>query len=178
MLPGQRIGPYEIVSALGSGGMGDVYKARDTRLDRTVALKFAQKAFSGRLAREARLASAATHRSVCRLLDIGEYQGDGYLVLEYIEGEPSSQRLKRGSFEPDEAVALILEILDAVSAMHGRGLVHGDLKPANIMLAADGVRLLDFGLARMLRSSAVQDEATRDLSGRHSRAFASGRPMT
>src|SRR5688500_10735597 len=95
--PGDRVGHYEIIGSLGAGGMGDVYKARDTRLDRLVALKFPQREFSHRLTREARLASAVGHRSVCRLLDIAEFHGDSYLVLEFVDGETLSNRLRRGA---------------------------------------------------------------------------------
>ena len=164
MVIGHRIGPYQITAQLGAGGMGEVFRATDTRLDRPVALKFSHKPFSQSLLREARLACTVKHRSICQLLDVGEHAGEWYLVLEFVEGEPLSDRIGRGAMDPKEAVDLTLEVLLAVSAMHGRGLVHGDLKPANIMLTSDGLRILDFGLARLWSGAGVVPDVTQELS--------------
>lgn len=164
MVIGDRIGPYQVTAQLGIGGMGEVFRATDTRLDRPVALKFSHKPFSRSLLREARLACTVKHRSICQLLDVGEHAGECYLVLEFVEGEPLSDRLARGAIPLQVAVDLTLEVLGAVSAMHGRGLVHGDLKPANIMLTPDGLRILDFGLARLCSSAGAPPDVTQELS--------------
>src|SRR5579863_3297606 len=140
--PGDKFGPYEIVSAIGKGGMGEVWKARDTRLQRNVAVKFCANEFSDRFLREARAIAALNHSNICTLHDIGP----DYLVMEYIEGAPP-----RGPLAPAEAVQLALGIAAALEAAHGKGIIHRDLKPANILVtqsgSQSGVKLLDFGLA-------------------------------
>ena len=153
LAPGDRLGPYEVLAALGAGGMGEVYKARDTRLDRVVALKRLHGDLAARtegrlrFQREARAISALHHPHICTLFDIGEQGGLDYLVMELLEGETLAARLRRGALSIPDAVEYAAQIADAVAAAHRRGLVHRDLKPANIMITPEGVKLLDFGLA-------------------------------
>ena len=153
---GTRLGPYEVVSPLGAGGMGEVYKARDTRLDRLVALKILAPAlasdaeFKSRFAREARAISGLKHPHICVLYDIGSHRDIDYLVLEHLEGQTLAERLRdepRGLKLPD-ALGIALGVADALAAAHSHGIVHRDLKPGNIMLTAGGPKLLDFGLAK------------------------------
>jgi Tol biopolymer transport system component len=152
--PGTRLGPYEVLAALGAGGMGEVYKARDTRLDRTVAIKILPKALAGdpqfkeRFDREARAISQLTHPHICTLHDVGEQQGLAYLVMEYLEGETLADRLTRGALPLDEALKTAIEIASALEKAHRAGITHRDLKPGNIMLTKAGAKLLDFGLAK------------------------------
>src|SRR6266403_1709441 len=137
---GPRLGPYEILSPLGAGGMGEVYKARDTRLDRTVAVKVSAERFSERFEREAHAIAALNHPNVCTLHDVGP----NYLVMEYLEGQPL-----KGPLPLDHALRLAIQIADALDAAHRKGIVHRDLKPGNILVTKSGVKLLDFGLAKM-----------------------------
>src|SRR5438309_3461894 len=142
---GTRLGPYEIVSPIGAGGMGEVYKARDTRLDRTVAIKISAEQFSERFEREARAVAALNHPNICTLYDVGP----NYLVMEYIEGPTLAERIAGGAIPLAEALPLARQIAEALEAAHEKGIVHRDLKPANIKLTADGkVKVLDFGLAK------------------------------
>jgi serine/threonine protein kinase/Tol biopolymer transport system component len=149
-----RLGPYEIVAPVGAGGMGEVYRARDTRLDRTVAVKVLPEALEGdaqfrdRFEREARTISRLNHPNICVLHDVGHEQGVTFLVLEYLEGETLEQRLARGPLTIDAALKLALEIASALSAAHRAGIVHRDMKPGNIMVTRAGAKLLDFGLAK------------------------------
>ena len=143
--PGTRLGPYEIVALLGSGGMGEVHKATDTRLGRTVAIKLLYASHSDRFEREARAIAALNHPHICTLYDVGP----DYLVMEYIEGTPL-----KGPMPPEEAVRVALEIAGALQAAHSAGIVHRDLKPANILLTRSGVKLLDFGLAQIQQITA------------------------
>jgi Tol biopolymer transport system component len=151
---GTRLGPYEIVSPLGAGGMGEVYRARDTRLDRTVAIKVlpAEAASSPerreRFEREARAVSSLNHPNICTLYDVGRHGDVDYLVMEHLEGETLAQRLTRGALGPQELLARAVEIADALDRAHRQGVIHRDLKPANIMITRGGAKLLDFGLAR------------------------------
>src|SRR6266699_2849530 len=137
---GTRLGPFEILSALGAGGMGEVYRARDTRLDRTVAIKVlpdtlaADPHFRERFDREARAISQLTHPHICTLYDVGEQQGTAFLVMEYLDGETLADRLKKGALPLDEALKTAIHIADALSAAHRHGIVHRDLKPGNVML--------------------------------------------
>jgi eukaryotic-like serine/threonine-protein kinase len=144
--PGDKFGPYEIVSAIGKGGMGEVWKARDTRLDRDVAIKFCAHQFSDRFLREARAIAALNHPNICTLFDIGP----DYLVMEYIDGAPP-----RGPLAAPEAVRLALCIAAALEAAHEKGITHRDLKPANILVTRSGLKLLDFGLALVDDKSGV-----------------------
>ena len=151
---GARLGPYEILSPLGAGGMGEVYKARDTRLDRTVAIKILPEAlaadpqFRERLDREARAISQLTHPHICTLYDVGEQRGTAFLVLEYLEGATLADRLAKGVLPLDQALKTAIEVASALDKAHRAGIVHRDLKPGNIMLTKGGTKLLDFGLAK------------------------------
>ena len=152
---GSRLGPYEILSPLGAGGMGEVYKARDTRLGRTVAIKVLPDHLSSpearqRLAREAKTISALSHSHICALYDVGNQDGVEYLVMEYLEGETLAERLARGAVPIAQTLRFGGEIASALEAAHRRGIAHRDLKPANVMLTRSGVKLLDFGLAKVL----------------------------
>src|SRR5262245_24012557 len=137
---GSRLGPYEILAPIGAGGMGQVWKARDTRLDRIVAIKISEEKFSDRFEREARAVAALNHPHICTLFDVGP----NYLVMEYIDGRPLEGPLPR-----DQALKYGGQICDALDAAHKKGIIHRDLKPANILLTKSGVKLLDFGLAQM-----------------------------
>jgi eukaryotic-like serine/threonine-protein kinase len=151
---GTRLGPYEIVSPLGAGGMGEVYLARDTRLARDVAIKVLPAHLAdtpdarARFEREARAVSSLNHPNICTLYDVGRESGVDFLVLERIEGETLAARLTRGPLPIDDAIRLGLQMADALDRAHRSGIVHRDLKPGNIMLTKSGAKLLDFGLAR------------------------------
>jgi len=151
---GARLGPYEIEAPLGAGGMGEVFKARDTRLNRTVAVKVlpaavaADAEFRQRFEREARSISSLDHPHICALYDVGEHEGTAYLVMQYLEGETLAERLTRGPLAAPDALRIGIEIAGALDAAHRHGIVHRDLKPGNIMLTKAGARLLDFGLAK------------------------------
>ncbi len=152
LTPGSRLGPYDILSPLGAGGFGEVYKARDTRLDRTVAIKilpYADPELKARFEREAKAIAALTHPHICTLYDVGHHDGTDYLVMEYLEGETLAARITRGPIKIDEAIKIAIEIADALDKAHRSGIVHRDLKPANVMLTKDSVKLLDFGLAKL-----------------------------
>src|ERR1700752_783605 len=151
---GAKLGPYEIQSPLGAGGMGEVYKARDTRLDRTVAVKILPSHLSEnpearqRFDREARTISSLNHPNICTLHDVGSQDGVDFLVMEYLEGETLADRLHRGAITLEEAFKTAIKIADALDKAHARGIVHRDLKPANVMLTKNGPKLMDFGLAK------------------------------
>jgi len=151
---GTRLGPYEIVSALGAGGMGEVYRARDARLDRTVAIKVLPEHLAtnpdlrARLEREAKAISQLQHANICVLHDIGSESGIDFLVMEYLEGETLSARLARKAMAVGEALHIAVEIAGALDAAHAHGVIHRDLKPGNIMLTKSGAKLMDFGLAK------------------------------
>jgi Tol biopolymer transport system component len=169
LTPGTRLGPYEIVSSLGAGGMGEVYRARDTRLDRTVAVKVlptdsaSDPAFRERFDREARLISSLSHPHICALFDVGRQdpsthsassgqagagQAIDFLVIEYLEGETLAARLEKGPLRLDLALQIAVQVAGALDAAHRAGVVHRDVKPGNVMLTRAGAKLLDFGLAR------------------------------
>jgi Tol biopolymer transport system component len=141
---GARLGPYEIVEPTGAGGMGEVYKARDVRLDRDVAVKTVKGPFTERFEREARAISALNHPNICTLYDVGQHEGSGYLVMEYIDGKPVA-----GPLPVDQALEYGIQICQALHAAHKKGIIHRDLKPSNILLTKQGVKLLDFGLAKL-----------------------------
>ncbi len=160
--PGGRLGPYEIVALLGAGGMGEVYRARDTRLDRTVAVKVLPSHlsenpdFRERFEREARAVSSLNHPHICTLHDVGHENGVQYLVMEYLEGETLAEKLIRGPLPLDPALRYGIEIAGALDKAHKQGIVHRDLKPGNIILTKSGAKLLDFGLAKLQQSSTAQ----------------------
>ena len=144
---GTKLGPYEIESPIGAGGMGEVYRARDTRLDRTVAVKVLPEhlskdpALRERFEREARAVSSLNHPNICTLHDVGEHDGIYFLVMEYLEGETLSDRLKKGALPLDQALVYAAQIADALDKAHRAGMVHRDLKPGNVMLTKPGVKL-------------------------------------
>lgn len=156
---GTKLGPYEIHSLLGAGGMGEVYRARDTRLERTVAIKVLPEHFSQntelrqRFEREARAISSLNHPNICTLYDIGNQEGTEYLVMEYLEGETLAARLTRGTLPLRETLKIGMEVADALDKAHRGGIVHRDLKPGNIMLTKGGAKLLDFGLAKSAQAA-------------------------
>jgi eukaryotic-like serine/threonine-protein kinase len=152
--PGVRLGPYEIQAAIGAGGMGEVYRARDTRLDRTVAIKVLPEHVNHdpmlreRFEREARAVAALNHPHICTLHDVGRQKGVDFLVMEHLDGETLAQRLVKGALPLETALRHAIEIADALDKAHRVGIVHRDLKPGNIMLTKTGAKLLDFGLAK------------------------------
>jgi eukaryotic-like serine/threonine-protein kinase len=156
LAPGTKLGPYEIVSSLGVGGMGEVYRARDTRLNRTVAVKTLPTHFSSdpirkqRFEREAKAISALNHPNICTLHDVGSQDGVDYLVMECVEGETLAKRLQKGPLALEQVLKLGAQIADALAKAHRSGVVHRDLKPGNIMLTQGGAKLLDFGLAKLV----------------------------
>jgi serine/threonine protein kinase len=155
ILSGKRLGPYEILSAIGAGGMGEVYRARDTRLERVVAVKILPDHLSDRaelrerFEREARTIASLNHPHICTLYDIGQQDGTDFLVMEYLEGETLAQRLKKGPLPLAQVLQYAIEIADALDKAHRKGITHRDLKPGNIMLTKSGTKLLDFGLAKL-----------------------------
>jgi Tol biopolymer transport system component/tRNA A-37 threonylcarbamoyl transferase component Bud32 len=166
---GTRLGPYEIICAIGAGGMGEVYQARDTRLDRTVALKIVKAGFSERFEREARAISALNHPNICSLYDIGEERPAGtneapvnFLVMEYIDGAPLA-----GPRPLDQVLRYAIQICQALEAAHRAGIVHRDLKPTNILVTKAGIKLLDFGLAKVESSGTSEDVTVAALTGAH-----------
>jgi serine/threonine protein kinase/Tol biopolymer transport system component len=154
LAPGTKLGPYEILSPLGAGGMGEVYRARDTRLERAVAIKILPAHLSTdparklRFEREAKTVSALNHPNICSLFDVGSQDGTDFLVMECIEGESLADRLAKGPLPTEQVLKIGTEIADALDKAHRGGVVHRDLKPANIMITKSGAKLLDFGLAK------------------------------
>src|SRR5262249_55305959 len=159
-------GPYEVLSPLGAGGMGEVYRARDTRLERTVAVKVLPERLSSspevrqRFEREAKTISQLSHPHICALYDVGSANGVEYLVMELLEGDTLAQRLARGPLPLDQTLRYGTEIADALDKPHRQGIVHRDLKPANVMLTKSGVKLLDFGLAKAVAPPQSQSSLT------------------
>src|SRR6202521_2342602 len=150
LLPGTHLGPYQITGPLGSGGMGEVYRARDARLERTVAIKILPPQLSNdpirkqRFEREAKTISSLNHPHICVLHDVGHQDGIDYLVMEYVEGETLAKRLEKGALPVDQVTKIGAQIAHALDKAHRAGIVHRDLKPGNIMLTATGAKLLDF----------------------------------
>ena len=162
--PNDSLGPYTILEKLGEGGMGEVYKARDTRLDRTVAIKTVKGEFNERFEREAKSISALNHPNICTLHDIGEQDGIRYLVMEYVEGA-----MLKGPTGIDESLRIAIDIASALDAAHRQDIIHRDLKPANILLARNGAKVLDFGLAKIAKPhvpSASDETLTAALTGK------------
>jgi serine/threonine protein kinase len=146
---GEKLGPYEIVAPSGAGGMGEVYRARDTRLGRDVAIKVASEHFSERMEREARTIAALNHPHIATLYDVGERQGSLYLAMEFVRGAPL-----QGPYPLNEAIGYGIQIAQGLAAAHEAGVVHRDLKPANILVTEKGaVKILDFGLAKLSEKS-------------------------
>src|SRR5713226_3503416 len=154
LAPGTKLGPYEIAAPLGAGGMGEVYRARDTRLERTVAIKILPAQLSSdpvrkqRFEREAKTISSLNHPHICVLYDVGHQDGIDYLVMECVEGETLAKRLEKGPLALEQVLKYGEQIADALDKAHRSGVVHRDLKPGNIILTATGAKLLDFGLAK------------------------------
>ena len=161
--PGAKLGPYQIVEPIGAGGMGEVYKATDTRLDRTVAIKLLTRQWAEdsemrqRFEREAQIIASLNHPNICVLHDIGKQDGADFLVMEYLEGETLAARLDRGPIPVEEALKIATAIADALDKAHRRGVVHRDLKPFNVILGAGGPKLLDFGLAKREGALSLRD---------------------
>ncbi len=156
LIAGTKLGPYEIQSPLGAGGMGEVYRARDTRLDRVVAVKVLASHLSSspelkqRMEREARAISSLNHSHICQLYDIGSQDGTDYLVMEFLEGDTLAEKLRNGALPLAEVFRIGIDVAEALAVAHRSGIVHRDLKPGNIMLTAVGAKLMDFGLAKPL----------------------------
>ncbi|HEY3204697.1 MAG TPA: protein kinase [Thermoanaerobaculia bacterium] len=163
---GSRLGPYEILAPLGAGGMGEVYRARDTRLERTVAVKVLPQHMSAspevrqRFEREAKTISQLSHPHICALYDVGREGETEYLVMELLEGETLSERLAKGPLPLEQTLRYGVEVADALDKAHRQGIVHRDLKPGNVMLTKSGVKLLDFGLAKAMTPAAPQASLT------------------
>ena len=163
---GARLGPYEILSPLGAGGMGEVYRARDTRLDRTVAIKVLPSHLAAspesrqRFEREAKTISQLSHPHICALHDVGREGETEYLVMEYLEGETLAERLLKGPLPLEQTLRYGMEVADALDKAHRQGIVHRDLKPGNVMLTKSGVKLLDFGLAKAMAPASQQSSLT------------------
>ena len=174
---GTRLGPYEIIAPLGAGGMGEVYRARDTRLDRTVAIKVLPEAFVrdqerlARFRREAQLLASLNHPNIAAIYELAETDGLRYLVLELVPGETLAERLGRGALPVEEALTVCRQIAEALEAAHDKGIVHRDLKPANVKITPEGVvKVPDFGLAKALddpAASSLTQDSPDALFGRH-----------
>src|SRR5439155_18667674 len=161
---GQTLGHYQMLEKLGTGGMGEVYKARDTRLDRPVAIKVLPEPIAkhedlrARFEREARAVASLNHPHICTLHDIGNQDGIGYMVMEYMEGETLAARIEKGALPLDQALKFATQIADALDRSHRAGVTHRDVKPQNIMLTRDGVKVLDFGLAKSVTKPGPAEE--------------------
>jgi len=159
---GDALGPYRVETLIGSGGMGEVYRARDTRLDRDVAIKVLALPVAGdpalrqRLAREAKALATLSHPHICPVFDVGEQEGVDYLVMEYLEGETLAMRLARGALPLGEALRCAVQVADALDKAHRQGIVHRDLKPGNVMLTKAGAKLLDFGIAKLRAGTSTE----------------------
>ena len=159
---GDKLAPYEVLTPIGAGGMGEVYKARDTRLDRTVAVKVLPEEIAKRedlrerFEREARAVASLNHPNICSLFDIGP----GYMVMELIDGETLAARIGKGALSLDQALKYAAQIADALDRAHRAGVTHRDVKPQNIMLTRDGVKILDFGLAKSAAAEPGPTEET------------------
>src|SRR2546422_2562687 len=150
---GTQLGPYEILAPLGAGGMGEVYRALDSRVGREVAIKVSAQRFSERFEREVRVIASLNHPNICTLFDVGP----DYLVMELIEGPTLADRLREGAIPFEEAMTIARQMADALEAAHDKGIVHRDLKPGNVMVKADGVvKVLDFGLAKVVEGPIAQ----------------------
>src|SRR5580658_6575485 len=153
--PGEQLGNYKILSLIGKGGMGEVYLGTDTRLGRSVAVKVSAREFNDRFEREAHAISALNHPNICTLYDVGP----NYLVMELVEGELLSKIIERGPLPLDKALSFGAQIVDALAAAHAKGVIHRDLKPGNIIITKNGVKVLDFGLAKLSSEKVSGDSA-------------------
>ena len=173
LAPGARLGPYQLEALLGEGGMGQVFRARDTRLGRPVAIKLIRAErgqrpdFRIRFQREAQATAALNHPHICTLYDVGEQAGTSYLVMEYVEGQTLASRLREGPLPLDQLLHRAAEVAQALAAAHERGIIHRDLKPANLMLTPAGVKVLDFGLAKFTRPETATMNAALDATAAH-----------
>ncbi|MCL4819642.1 MAG: serine/threonine-protein kinase [Vicinamibacteria bacterium] len=181
LIPGSRLGPYEIVAAIGAGGMGEVLRARDTKLGREVAIKVLPAAFAqdaervARFRREAQILASLNHTNIAAIHGLEESEGVIALAMELVEGEDLSQRLKRGALPTDEAIAIAKQISEALAEAHEKGIVHRDLKPANVKVTPDGkVKVLDFGLAKAMSPDPMNTSGSHDLSQSPTLATAAG----
>jgi eukaryotic-like serine/threonine-protein kinase len=171
LFPGTKLGPYEIQAPLGAGGMGEVYRARDARLERSVAIKILPKEMSNdpvrqqRFAREAKTISSLNHPNICALYDVGEHNDQQFLVMEYLEGETLAQRLERGALPLEQTLRIAIEVTDALDRAHRQKIVHRDLKPGNIMLTKSVAKLLDFGLVRLCAEPAPMTTVLTEMAG-------------
>src|SRR6516164_2201741 len=160
LISGDKLGPYEIIAPLGAGGMGEVYRAKDTRLSRDVAIKILSKEMCAdpvrkqRFEREAKTISGLNHPNICVLYDVGCQDGLDYLVMECVEGETLAKRVEKGPLPLEQLLKYGSQIADALDRAHRAGIVHRDLKPSNVMLTSSGAKLLDFGLAKPTAGSA------------------------
>src|SRR5438067_1139011 len=152
--PGQKLGPHEILAQIGAGGMGEVWKARDTRLDRIVAIKVSKEQFSARFEHESRAVAALNHPHICQIYDVGP----NYLVMEFVEGAEL-----KGPLPLEKTIEYASQILDALDAAHQKGITHRDLKPANVLVTKQGIKLLDFGLAKQA-APAKETDVTKALT--------------
>jgi len=165
--PGARLGRYEIKSQLGAGGMGEVYLAEDTKLNRRVAIKLLPAASlesetaNRRLLREAQSAAKLDHPNICGILEVSAEDGRNFICMQYVEGETLEARMRRAPLELSESLAIAIQVADALAEAHGRGIIHRDIKPSNIMVTARGaVKVMDFGLAKLIKQTeVVQSEA-------------------
>jgi Tol biopolymer transport system component/tRNA A-37 threonylcarbamoyl transferase component Bud32 len=177
---GTKFGPYEILSPVGAGGMGEVYRAKDTRLERTVAIKVLPHHLSDkpelkqRLEREAKSISNLSHPNICTLYDVGEREGSAFLVLEFLEGETLEQRLEKGPLPAEQVLRLAIETTDALDKAHKQGIIHRDLKPSNIMLTKSGAKLMDFGLAKLMEQPTPMAAALSELTAENRKLTAEG----
>src|SRR6266851_4072074 len=153
---GTRLGPYEIVAPIGAGGMGEVYRARDTRLDRAVALKIVPAEFAQRFDREAKTLSQLSHPHICALYDVG----DNYLVMELLDGQTLADRIAKGPLPLADVLRFGAQIAEALGKAHREGVVHRDVKPGNVMITKSGAKLLDFGLAKAAARPVALTDAT------------------
>jgi serine/threonine protein kinase len=177
---GTRLGPYEIESLLGAGGIGEVYRARDTRLERTVAIKVlnaqlvASAELRARFEREAKIISQLQHPHICVLHDVGNEGAIDYLVMEFLQGESLAERLRKNPLAAEEVLRIGIEMADALEKAHRAGVVHRDLKPGNVMLTKCGAKLLGFGLAKPLSATVASGTG----SGRSPSVFAAAMTQT
>src|SRR5581483_9072452 len=157
---GDKLGPYEIAALIGKGGMGEVYRANDTRLGRTVAIKVSAREFSDRFEREARAISSLNHPNLCTLYDVGPNS----LVMEFVEGDTLSKLIDQGPIPLDRALPYAVQITDALAAAHAKGVIHRDLKPGNIIVTRNGVKVLDFGLAKLSSDKPASGSGSTDVA--------------